>query len=98
MEYTDIFLKFDDEQSAIAALPDFRIKDKDGADIWKTNGDGYALDVIGEIYDVTQGEDINNPVIKNLPGFHLNLRTWDGKSNPSPSSTITPNRPRRVWA
>jgi hypothetical protein len=99
MEYTDIRFKFSDEDSAIAALPEYRTTDQQGNPIWQTNGDGYAIDIIGDLFDIIPNpDDPMNPTVEQIPGYFINLRTWDGRENPAPNETVVPLNPRRVWA
>lgn len=52
-------------------------------DAWRLAGDGFGLDPIGALC--------------NEAGWHLNLRVWDGRENPCPSATVTPDDPQVVW-
>jgi len=99
MEYTDIRFQFIDEDAAIAALPSYRTTDFQGDPIWQTSGEGYVLDPIGGLYNIIPNpEDPENPTIEEIPGYFINLRTWDGRENPAPNETVVPLNPRRIWS
>ena len=71
-----------------------------------TDGHKYALDVIGEVYKPTgetiQTDDGEQNVLRNVGGFHANLRVIDASSfdaDKIASITIeTPANPVRAWA
>ena len=101
---TDHLYKFTSEEEAIALLPDYRATyaDMEGNETssWKTAGEGFCLDPVGILHDITPSEDpeTENPTITTLDGWHLNLRTWDDREIPAPANLVTPANPRRVWA
>ena len=99
---TDSLYKFASEEEAIALLLDYRAtgNDMEGNPIssWKQAGEGFCLDPVGHLHDITPTEDPENPTITQLDGWHLNLRTWDGREIPAQEKLVTPNNPRRVWA
>jgi hypothetical protein len=94
---TDSLYKFASEAEAIALLPDYRATGEDG-DFWKQAGEGFCLDPVGHLHDITPTQDPENPTITQLEGWHLNLRTWDGREVPAQEKLVTPANPRRVWA
>lgn len=94
----DSLYKFTDEAEAIALLPDYRAADEEGNAFWKTAGEGFCLDPVGNLYGITPTDDPENPTITTLDGWHLNLRTWDNREIPAPDHLVTPANPRRVWA
>lgn len=99
MEYTDYRFKFDDKDAAIAALSEYRYSDEEGNQSWLLNGYNHALDAIGSLFDIIENpEDPESPEIQEIPGYHINLRIWDGRENPAPNQTIVPLNPRRIWA
>jgi hypothetical protein len=59
---------------------------------------GYALDVIGAISKQVGGTD-DEPVVRQLPGFHANLRgeLTDEQTAKLPVIPV-PQSPARVWA
>ncbi len=71
-----------------------------------TDAHKYALDVIGDVYKPTsetiQTDDGEQNVMRNVGGFHANLRVIDASSfdaDKIASITIeTPNNPVRGWA
>ena len=71
-----------------------------------TDAHKYALDVIGEVYKPTgetiQTDDGEQNVLRNVGGFHANLRVIDASSfdaDKIASITIeTPANPVRAWA
>jgi hypothetical protein len=99
---TDSLYKFTDEAEAIALLPDYRTtftnEEGEETSFWITASAGHCLDPVGILSDITPTEDPENPTITQLEGWHLNLRTWDGREIPAPDNLVTPANPRRVWA
>jgi hypothetical protein len=93
----DSLYKFTSEEEAIALLPDYRATSEDG-DFWITASSSHCLDPVGILHDITPSEDPENPTITQLDGWHLNLRTWDGREIPAADKLVTPANPRRVWA
>jgi hypothetical protein len=94
----DSLYKFTDEAEAIASLPAYRATDEDGNAFWKTAGSGHCLDPVGHLFDITPTQGPENPTITQLDGWHLNLRTWDGREIPAADKLVIPANPRRVWA
>lgn len=109
----DIYLKAATEADLIAALPWARTVQPTAYDeemqviateeVWATNGDGWALDVIGPVvttpgtYDV-DGNEITAPVIDQA--CHANLRTWGSFAETIPAEVVipAPQTPKRIWA
>lgn len=98
----DSLYKFTSEDEAIASLSDYRATstDTDGNETssWKTAGEGFCLDPVGILHDITPTDDPENPTVTTLDGWHLNLRTWDDREIPAPAKLVIPANPRRVWA
>ncbi len=88
----DYLYKFPDEATAQIVLANY-YNTKTG---WRIAGTGYCLDPIGNFADV-DNTDPKNPIITPLEGWHVNLRTWDDRTDPAPSYRIFPNKQRRVW-
>ena len=92
------FLRFENEQEAINALPQFRTDDKE----WKSHNDGNDIDVIGVIYKPT-GNTINDPVddfeypeMEPVGGWHVNFIGI--LPDDLEQYTVIPNNPVRVFA
>lgn len=79
-----IYLKFPDEQTAEV------VKDYEGRDV-----DGYSVDILGKIYDVSGDPD--NETVTELPGFHVNMLVPDDFIEFS-EYEVFPNTPRRIFA
>jgi hypothetical protein len=94
----DSLYKFASEEEAIASLADYRAVDNDGNSYWKTAEDGFCLDPVGTLFDIVPTEDPENPTITTLDGWHLNLRTTDGREIPASDKLVIPANPRRIWA
>ena len=94
----DSLYKFSSEAEAISLLPEYRAADENGNAFWVTASSGHCLDPVGILSDITPTQDPENPTITTLNGWHLNLRTWDGREIPAPAKIVTPANPRRVWA
>lgn len=71
-----------------------------------TDAHKYALDVIGEVYKPTgetiQTDDGEQNVLRNVGGFHANLRVIDASSFDADKIALitieTPANPVRAWA
>ena len=87
--YIDLYLRADTEDDLIAAIPWARGEDESGEPVWRTGGDGWALDIIGPV----TGDD----------RCHANLRVRMGLDElvaSIPSGIILdppPATPMRVW-
>lgn len=91
----DLYFKFADKPTAIKTLTELGFTHEDGF----LSHEKAAVDQVGKIHKVTGTEEA--PVIQELQGYHINIRTWDnalaellGKR----PEVITPNTPSRVWA
>lgn len=95
----DIYLKFPSEETAKEVLGNLQY-----------DPESYSLDVIGLIYkatgntvvvvDAETGDSEEEPEVKALDGYHVNLRLIQGEV-PEELSEYTiskPNNPVRVWA
>jgi hypothetical protein len=84
---TDYCLRFPDEATSFAAAQELGavVETEDGPRLARFTH-RYAIDVIGEIPEVT--------------GWHVNLRILDGTSLPEDLQqyVVTPENPYRVWA
>ncbi len=93
----DLFLRFDDEAAAIAALPWLR----DGA-LWRVAGPGFAFDPIGTLWSPGAWDDETAryavaPAPKD--GWHANLRCTPALAVRVPATArIQPTTPDRVFA
>jgi hypothetical protein len=94
---TDVFLKAGSEEDLAAALPWAR-----GDDSWRTVGTGWALDVIGTMYNDDAvfgetGEMLSPPTARE--GFHANLRCSPVMTESIPQAVVIPPpaTPRRRW-
>ena len=103
---TDYFLKAADATALYDVLEAAGVV-TEGEQGWHvTDAHKYALDVIGEVYKPTgetiQTDDGVQDVMRNVGGFHANLRVIDASSfdaDKIASITIeTPNNPVRGWA
>ena len=87
--WTDYYLKFNDREALMAALPPAWIED--GAPVLATFT--MALDVVGTVYRDDTGEE--------LPGYHVNLRLKDEAELPpemAPALLETPEIRKQVFA
>lgn len=95
---TDLYLKFTDEAEANAVLYTLHpeVVDEDGtvtAEAYTTPN--YAnIDTIGVIYERTGGTD-EEPVMKAIPGWHVNVRGPDSEALTPFAVDVT--TPYRVW-
>jgi len=103
---TDYYLKAADAETLYNALEAAGVVTQ-GENGWHvTDAHKYALDVIGEVYKPTgetiQTDDGEQNVLRNVGGFHANLRVIDASSfdaDKIASITIeTPANPVRAWA
>jgi hypothetical protein len=79
LELTDLCLRFPDKETADDLLADYT----------------GAIDIIGTIYKVVDDSDPENPVMKTLSGWHVNVRgPKDSKLLPY---AVTVATPLRVW-
>jgi len=110
MHYTDLMLKFDDEQQAKAYLYEEVPTAWDNSDPenpveteWEYRPKFRNIDTLGVIYTGgswdAEGNEIEAPVAQ--PGWHVNLRCLE-EENAVPLYGFlvapTPATPRRVWA
>ncbi len=94
----DHLYRFAGEAEAISLLPDYRGVDEHGNTIWALSGDGFCLDPVGHLSDIAPTEDLDNPDITQLEGWHLNLRIFDSRETPAPGHLVTVAHQRRIWA
>jgi hypothetical protein len=98
---TDYLYKFPDEQTAQTALADYYDSEPstEGHALgWKTNGEGYALDLVGILTAETDElDEEGHPIFAPLDGWHINLRVMDDRPDPAPEYAVTPTQQRRVW-
>jgi hypothetical protein len=96
---TDHHLKAIDQAALQAALESAGILDAEGFVV-----DGYALDIIGTIYEPTgetapDGDGNQIPVMVPVDGYHANLRGVLTTEQMEKLPLIAaPNTPYRVWA
>ena len=103
---TDYFLKAADATALYDVLEAAGVVTEGDHGWHVTDGHKYALDVIGEVYKPTgetiQTDDGVQDVLRNVGGFHANLRVIDASSfNPSVLADIIidmPSSPVRGWA
>ena len=101
--HRDICLRADTEADLKAALP-WAVEDG----VWRTSGEGYALDLIGPIQttdaimgepDPETGEALVETPAEFDNRFHANLRLVDGFAPDVPEGVIIhPSQQRRVFA
>ena len=110
MHYTDLMLKFDDEQQAKAYLYDKVAIAWDNSDPenpveteWEHRPRFRNIDTLGVIYTGgswdEEGNQIEAPVAQD--GWHVNLRCLEGENAvPLYGCIVTPSpaTPRRVWS
>ena len=102
----DIYLKAADATALYDVLEAAGVVTEGDQGWHVTDGHKYALDVIGDVYKPTgetiQTDDGVQNVLRNVGGFHANLRVIDASSfdaDKIASITIeTPNNPVRAWA
>jgi hypothetical protein len=84
----DLFLKFPDESTAMAALFTADARPK------------FAnIDIIGTIYKPTGETDAEgNSVVAALDGWHANVRVVNEDATSIEQYSVTPTSPVRVWA
>ena len=82
----DLYLRFDDEAAAIAAVP--------SAD------DDLLVDVVGVVQvPLQQWGDDGEQVMRTMPGWRVNIRCTDDRDlSALDPFTVTPSHPVRVWA
>lgn len=97
----DLYLRAGNAGALAKACPFLRGDGPDGP-IWLTNGQGFALDVIGPVvtkeasFDA-KGKLLTAAVTDNR--FHANLRCTEEIAALVPASVRTnPTSPKRVWA
>jgi hypothetical protein len=108
--YGDLYLKFPDEATAFEALYKPAMKtvvtyDEEGTPTYTEEVvegqfvpryEGMSIDTIG-IISVTDNTDLENPIVTELEGWHVNTR---GPMNHilGAYSVEVPTNPQRVWA
>jgi hypothetical protein len=91
--YYDYMLKFQSEQECVEALFDAVSNEESEVLVKKSKYSGAAVDVIGTIYKVVEGETV--PTL----GYHVNLRSITPVQDIELwIVTPTPITPYRVWA
>ncbi len=92
---TDLYLKTPTESAMAAALTAAGVIDDEG-----NPTQGFSVDQIGPITKVIGYDEKDEPIIKNYPDWHTNLR---GKFDEKQLALLTPLSidpavPYRVWA
>ena len=103
---TDYFLKAADATTLYDVLEAAGVVTEGDQGWHVTDGHKYALDVIGDVYKPTgetiQTDDGVQDVLRNVGGFHANLRVIDASSFDADKIALitieTPNNPVRGWA
>lgn len=91
----DIYLKFDNEHTAISVLSDFGFQSNECGVLYMP---GVCIDVIGVIYTINS-KDPDNLECTAESGWHVNLRIIDDVNSEKLSKyKINPVTPIRVWA
>lgn len=88
----DYYLQTADEAIMRAALIEAGVTDDEGVPT-----EGHAVDVIGTWYERTGGSD-EEPVMTQLPGWHVNVRSAEPVEWPDSVTVTQPKTPWRVWA
>lgn len=96
---TDLYLKAATQAELDTAVISAEIatKAEDGTLIPR---EGVSIDVIGTIVDINT-TDPNNPVLTEIPGWHVNIRadlTPEQEAILSVYNLVPPSTPYRVWA
>ena len=88
----DYYISAKDEQTMRAAMIQAGVTDDEG-----TPTEGHAIDVIGTWFERTGGTD-EEPVMTQLPGWHVNVRSNEPVEWPDSVTVTQPKTPWRVWA
>lgn len=84
----DYYLQTADEESMNAALIETGVTDDDG-----NPTPGHSVSVIGTWHERTGGTD-DEPVMTQLPGWHVNVRSAEPVEWPE---SVTVHEPRTPW-
>ena len=87
----DYYLQTADEPTMRAALIAAGVTDDEG-----NPTEGHAVEVIGTWFERTGGTD-DEPVMAQLPGWHVNVRSNELIQWPESVTVATPKTPWRIW-
>ena len=102
-DFIDYCLKAETEEDMAIALDFARVQDEEGNDVWRSSGENFALDVIGDmvVVDPVFSEDgeLVSPAEMD-GGFHANLRTFGDFDYDLSEVVINPqpSTPKRIFA
>lgn len=87
----DYYINTEDEQAMTAALIEAGVTDEQGNPLH-----GYVIDVIGYWSERTGGTD-EEPIFTQLPGWHVNVRSFAPIEWPDSVTVASPKTPWRAW-
>lgn len=98
MSYYDYYLSAETEDAMNAALVEAGVARLDDETGELAATEGNALSVIGYWMEPSVEGSDEEPVMVEVPGWHVNLRAVEPVELPKEITISTPNTPWRVWA